>query len=71
MRAPWTLFSGFVFTLAVALNSVPQTTQRTALSASRVPQVGHSFVLGFSGLIDGGLYHGGAVRENRGECLLL
>jgi hypothetical protein len=57
MRAPWTDFSAFFFDLGVALNSLPQTTQRVALSAKRVPQVGQSLVEVVSGLIILRLYH--------------
>jgi hypothetical protein len=53
------LLSVFDFGLGVALNSLPQTTQRVAFSVKRVPHVGHSFVGVISGLIDWGLYHDG------------
>jgi hypothetical protein len=55
--APWTDIAAFAFDLGVALNSLPQTTQRTAFSESRVPQVGQSLVWIVSGLIIRGLYH--------------
>ena len=64
IRDPWTAFSDFAFDLGVTVNSVPQTTQRVAFSARRVPQVGQSLVVVFSGLITRALYH-----EGRGKRL--
>jgi len=64
--APCTDLSDFTFGLATALNSVPQTTQRAAFSARRVPQVGQSFVSVVSGLIDFGLYHADSARNKGG-----
>jgi hypothetical protein len=51
MCAPRTALAAFVFGLGVALNSVPQTTQRVAFSANLVPHVGQSLVVVVSGLI--------------------
>ena len=65
IRAPRTVFSVFAFALGVALNSVPHTTQRVALSASRVPQVGQSLVGVVSGLIVRRLYHEDYLRRRK------
>jgi hypothetical protein len=65
MRAPWIVFSDFAFGLGVALNSVPQTTQRVAFSANRVPQVGQSLVGVDAGLIVRGLYHEEDLRKGK------
>ena len=50
MRAACTSVDSFLLT--AGLNSVPQTRQREAFSARRVPQVGQTFVVGegFSGI---------------------
>jgi hypothetical protein len=68
MRAPWTDFSEFSFDLGVALNSLPHTTQRVALSDKRVPQVGHSLVVVDSGLIVLGLYHEAYATVQNNAC---
>jgi hypothetical protein len=57
IRAAWIVFSDFAFGFWMAWNSFPQTTHLVAFSASRVPQVGQSFVVLLSGLIVWGLYH--------------
>ena len=62
IRAPCTDLSDFAFGLGVALNSLPQTTQRVAFSVRRVPHVGHSLVEVVSGLIISALYHGASGR---------
>ena len=57
MRDPWMAFPDFAFGLGVALNSLPQTTQRVAFPVRCVPQVGHSLEVVISGLIIPALYH--------------
>jgi hypothetical protein len=39
-----TCFEAFLSSFAFAVNSVPHTKQRVALSLKRVPQVGHTWV---------------------------